>query len=428
MKIITKLIILLFSVSVMQAQDTNLKLAFSGYGELDQIAYFKNEQDKINNRFQSLLSFDLNAALKKKSAFKANLKIRNDLADKSRNRIFLNEFYVDFFTKNVDLRIGKQIINWGQADSYNPLDNFNPRDLSDILDTENEVLPIYGTRLKYYIKDLTFDLVFAPVFTPSILPHPESRWTSDLPTFIPNPTSPDFMLKANYTFAEFTPNYTIGKDLQLGLKTSYSFPGWDLGMSYYYGFNDVPKYIPTYGFTNPGEVNIQITPDYYKWHVLGIDFATSIGQFGIRSETGLFVSEKTDFFERDPVFVQAVLGIDRTFVNVFNENNLMVILEWIQEFVIDGDSFVSNDFNHYFQRALFLRLQQDIGNFTQFSLQAVYDFKSQDFYLQPHLSYEISNGFNVTLASDIIISKSREGFFHQYRNNDRVQLKLKYNY
>ena len=45
----------------------------------------------------------------------------------------LREMYIDFFTKKMDIRIGKQQIIWGQADGVFITDVVTPKDLSEFL-------------------------------------------------------------------------------------------------------------------------------------------------------------------------------------------------------------------------------------------------------------------------------------------------------
>ncbi|PIV54432.1 hypothetical protein COS16_10415, partial [Candidatus Desantisbacteria bacterium CG02_land_8_20_14_3_00_49_13] len=82
----------------------------------------------------------------------------NDLSlyDKSKAApwtLELKEGYVDIsnlFVEGFDLRAGKQRITWGTADRFNPTDNLNPLDLSDLTDFGRRVA---NTSLKatYYI-------------------------------------------------------------------------------------------------------------------------------------------------------------------------------------------------------------------------------------------------------------------------------------
>jgi len=55
----------------------------------------------------------------------------------------------DFLISNLDLKAGKQRIQWGTADGINPTDNINPLDLSDPL-SFSEHIPTEAVKLDYY--------------------------------------------------------------------------------------------------------------------------------------------------------------------------------------------------------------------------------------------------------------------------------------
>ena len=406
-------------------------ISCEGLTEIDHISYFNKVDNKIDYRLQLLLNLDLSTTINNNISFISNLELRLDLADKLRDRIFLDEFYMNIYTKNADFSFGRQIINWGQSDSYNPLNNINPTDLSDILDTEDEILPVYASRIKYYLNNLTFDLVLVPIFTPSKIPHiSRSRWgPTGLPLAIPDPVNEGVMYDAIYSYNKKEASENLLDDFQFGMKINYNFPGWDVALSHYYGKNDIANFVPEYNFiADMKQVKVGLNPDFFKWHVTGLDFSTSFGEYGFKGEAGYFIPEKTDYFDKGPNFIQFVLGFDKTFVNVIRENNLFVIVEWIQEIVPSGDEYESSSFNHVFQRSLFVRLEQQLSNYGLFTLQSIYDFKSTSLYLVPTFSYDIVDGCRISLSGNIIATNNEKSFFYPYKKNDRLQAKLRYNF
>ncbi|HQI70687.1 MAG TPA: hypothetical protein PLT47_08045, partial [Bacteroidales bacterium] len=84
-----------------------------------------------------------------------------DLSDKKKILNFdadVREAYFDIyglFTKNLDVRIGRQRIAWGTADRLNPTDNLNPYDMEDIWDFGRH-LGSNAIKLTYYAGTFTF--------------------------------------------------------------------------------------------------------------------------------------------------------------------------------------------------------------------------------------------------------------------------------
>jgi hypothetical protein len=59
-------------------------------------------------------------------------------------------------------------------------------------------------------------------------------------------------------------------------------------------------------------------------------------------------------------------------------------------------------------------------------LLAYYGINNEDLLLRPKSSYDLSDGFNLILGSDIFLGE--EGNFGQYNNNDMVYVKVRYDF
>jgi len=86
--------------------------------------------------------------------------------------VLLREAYFDLYgfpLKNMDLRIGRQRVQWGTADKLNPTDNINPHDYEDIWDFGRH-LGSDGVKISYYPGYFTASAVLLPSFIPAALP------------------------------------------------------------------------------------------------------------------------------------------------------------------------------------------------------------------------------------------------------------------
>jgi hypothetical protein len=100
--------------------------------------------------------------------------------NKSRDTLFvdtgwdkmLNEAYVTYSPGNFFLRVGKQIVGWGETDGFRLMDQINPvdqrRGLGDV-EFENTIIPIWLVRANYYVQpesswlqDIGLETVFNP--------------------------------------------------------------------------------------------------------------------------------------------------------------------------------------------------------------------------------------------------------------------------
>ena len=310
------------------------KLKIGGFIELDHFNYFKQDEDKINSRNQVILELIADKKISSNWDFHSDVELRGDQADADRNRIFIREAYVDYFSKKFDIRMGNQIITWGTADAINPTNNINPIDYSDLLDTDGERRGVFSVNTKYYFSNFTLQGIWVPIYNSSILPKQNSRWFPELDNHVllPNGTS----IPLSYVF-DSTKLPTNGlSSSQFAFKLATVANGWDLSASYYYGFDDLPSYKKQINF-DPTYTSATVTvlPEIHKLQVYGFDFSKAIGKYGLRGEASYFRTEdpegKIDYI--DDAFFWYVAGIDRNFSNVVGDNNLFVLVQWVGQYI-----------------------------------------------------------------------------------------------
>ena len=112
--------------------------------------------------------------------FSDNSQWRDKQFNDSRNRLFvlndwqdvLNEAHVTYAKGDVFLRVGKQIVAWGQTDGFRLMDQINPLDqrrgLGDV-SFENSIIPVWLVRAEYqqpvvssWLQELSYQFIFNP--------------------------------------------------------------------------------------------------------------------------------------------------------------------------------------------------------------------------------------------------------------------------
>lgn len=423
------LLVLVLLIHRLDAQEQRF-VQINGFLEADHISYFKNYDDKINSRNQSIVQLELKSDIRNKFKVFSSIEIRNDLSDKSRDRVFLDEGYVDLLLlKNLDVRVGKQIINWGTADGINPTNNINPVDFSDILDTEDERIGVLALSSKFYLGKFVLEAVVVPLFTPSILPVGESRWLPSYPNYFQHPVYPEKVLKSSYQLqSPVLPTNDI-RNGQYAAKVSTSLKGWDFSGSYFYGRDDLPSLYVSPVFINNDSIRLAISSRYQRLQVVGADFATTLGRIGVRGESAYFLTEDRhgeNSFIDDP-FILSVLSFDRVFSNVISNHNVNVLFQGIYQYITTGEEVPNTGLNHTFQRSLLFRAEYEISPYSSFRVQSLYDFRVDNYFIQPEFTHQLADGINFLLRMDFLGGKTNT-FFGNFRNNDRVQLRLKYNF
>ncbi len=157
----------------------------------------------------------------------------------------------DLFTKNLDLRVGQQLVQFGVGDQFNPTNTFNPNDVEDVLLFGDQMANIMG-RLDYTVGSWTLTGVLIPVFKPGLIPRsaPLGMSMVERLPFVDDDlrwrVHAEREAGAGYGYPvvveTVAPNYPAPTvdNMQFGFRAG----GWvgqqDFAFSYYRGFADVP--------------------------------------------------------------------------------------------------------------------------------------------------------------------------------------------
>lgn len=128
-------------------------LAAASYsGELSTSVIYEQEAEHWQDQsfleldYQHDLSFDLNYYLKGS----LTLESYYQQGEKEREiEVELKEAYLNYYTENIDWRLGRQNFSWGSSYNINPLNYFNPVDQS-ALDPFQSRTAVDGIRAAYY--------------------------------------------------------------------------------------------------------------------------------------------------------------------------------------------------------------------------------------------------------------------------------------
>jgi hypothetical protein len=330
--------------------------------------------------------------------------------DVKRNKLNLPEFFVDLCFDRFDLRIGKQVVAWGKADSINPTDNVNPQDLSNLFEQDQEI-GVPAVKLDAYIGDFTtLEGVFAPTFTPTRLPPLDTRLSvvdiSDFPLPINDPDLPSDSLDNS----------------QYGIRLTTTYKGWDFSTSFYDGINDFPNARLDPGFPLPS-----ITPIYNRLRVIGADFATTFDRWGVHGEAAQFLSDG----DREDSYIQYVFGIDYKRSDIIFDHDLFAIVEYIGEHVTkEGKSALPIEtgamVNRAFTNSLFAHIEYEFSDYLRLDFEGMVNLDNgNNYFLNPEFCYDVNDNLAIALGFDLLWGPS-DTFFGQFDESDRVYTKVTY--
>lgn len=354
-------------------------------------SYLRDRSSAGNNEqlyFEGELEIDLDLA-EAWTGF-ARPRFRVDALDSELKRFEPLEAYVSWAGESADLRVGQFIENWGIADTFNPLDLLNRRDLaSDFLDTDR--LGELGARLRLFgqggevIGEPTLALYAMPVFRRTDFPTAESRFSF---------SSPGLRFREDRSL---TPSGVDQARFAIrGLSTlNTSVANADVQLAVVRG----PEAFPTLSARPRGFFALDLIPEYYGANSLGGGFravpnADVLGdfmaEFTFKFEAvykwlydfeGATVAAPDDYFSY-------VVGLDRILDRPFGEKDqITVTLEYVAETgASDPTSLIRP-----FRSDAVVRLFWEANNFSRTSVEArvLYDVESGETILQTILETQL---------------------------------------
>ncbi|MFV1979895.1 MAG: DUF1302 family protein [Rhodothermia bacterium] len=323
-----------------------------------------------------------------------------------------------FLFDDLDVRVGKQRIAWGRADRFNPTDNLNPDDFSDLIDFGAKI-PTWAIKATYYLGDLELTGVWLPSVIPILLP----RGGTSLFLGIESTTIRDTLI---------VPSAEI-KNSMFAFKVGGVFEGWDYSLSYFNGFDDLPAVSKVVvGGNGRGP-----TPEYMelvfpRLEVLGADLATDLGGIGFWGEAGVFWQEEiiTRTYDGtgysasvtldDRPYVKYTVGGDYTFPGGFYVNGQLV-----HGFFTERGAGNLRDY-------LFAQVEKDIlqdelqlilgGAFEVGNRSNISDSYGLGFF--PAVTYKAIDNLEATLGA-FFVGGGPSSLFGAWDSADQVYLRLK---
>ncbi len=211
-------------------------------------------------------------------------------------RIYLREAYISHdisinsIIDSVNLKLGRIIYSWGNADEVKPVDVINPQDYSNLYFTllpERKYGVLSGSMTIFITENFFIEGVVVPEFRPSevasnVFVQREAREFEENPLLALNPGG------AEEPQAD---NHENSYAARLGL-TLFDV---DMHVNYYYGYDHLPNY--RMGLVGaPGTAGcVQVTPFYDKIQMFGFDFQRALFW-------GIAVRGEGAYFERGKYF------------------------------------------------------------------------------------------------------------------------------
>ena len=279
-KLILSSLLLLITTSKSETINT-----YKGYVDFYYISRL-SDQSIINlpYRIFSLNVDHQNGDLMLRSTIALEHKLRKDTYFLSNNsptdfELDMRELYLQMFTSWGEIRLGKIIHTWGNADENSPVDIASPFDYYYTFDSGiDKKLAIFSSAIDVYLEDMKLGLIFSPLHNTHRTPQNDDEF----PIKLPVSPSEDQIMKID------------GLPYELGAYINRSFSFGDISLNYFTGYDRLFNLSGVNGFGHGPSLSnpyIDVVYGYRKTNMTGLGSTIFFGDLELRGDVAVFNTE-----------------------------------------------------------------------------------------------------------------------------------------
>lgn len=343
--------------------------------------------------------------------------INNPIINNQHSRLTLREFYLDANWFDINWRLGKQQVVWGQADGLKVLDVINPQSYQEFIldDFDQSRIPLWLANIEIPFGDESaLQILWVPDTSYHELAADKNPFKFTSPKLVP-------ALPTNATSITITnpqkPDHFI-KDSDIGFKFSTFFKGWDISLNYLYHYQDFA--VPYVNFSD-GAVNF--TADFKRNHLLGGTLSNVFGDFTLRAELGFnshtyqLSSDLTKRGISESKEVSSVIGLDWQGIS-----DTLISMQLFSSQLLNYNSDIIRDETEYICSFLLKNTFQNDLYHTE--LITLYSINNDDGLIRAKIKYSWQSNWDVWLGYDAFFGDKTE-VFGQFDQQDRVVIGMK---
>jgi hypothetical protein len=197
--------------------------------------------------------------------------------------------------ERIDVRIGQQIIPWGNADAINPSDLLTARDYTFFsADPEANRLGVLSARVSWSpVTWLNVVLVGTPITPASTLLLPAA------------------LVPAGVVLHSFQAPPVTMENAEGAARVAVSGHGWDLAVLGFRGWNHTPELEPN-GVESNGTIDVGL--GLHRYHAAGAEASASVADWVLRAETAYVITDNPQGTNPliQPTHWDSVVGLERS--------------------------------------------------------------------------------------------------------------------
>ncbi|MEC7849947.1 MAG: hypothetical protein VX993_04330 [Candidatus Neomarinimicrobiota bacterium] len=258
---------------------------YKGYVDFYYISRL-SDQSIINIPYR-IFSLNLdhqNGDLMLRSTIALEHRLRNDTYFLSNNsptdfELDMRELYLQMFTSWGEIRLGKIIHTWGNADENSPVDIASPFDYYYTFDSGiDKKLAIFSSAIDVYMENMKLGLIFSPLHNTHRTPQNDDEF----PIKLPVSPSEDQIMKIG------------GLPYELGAYINRSFSFGDISLNYFTGYDRLFNLSGVNGFGHGPSLSnpyIDVVYGYRKTNMTGLGSTLFFGDLELRGDVAVFNTE-----------------------------------------------------------------------------------------------------------------------------------------
>jgi len=370
-----------------------------------------------DGRFSENISWKLSGRLAYDAIFELNDFYSSRVRENRQFNAIFYETYMDISAGDLDFRLGRQNIIWGEMVGLFFADVVSAKDTRQFVAQDFDLIriPQWAARAEYFKEDFYGEIIWIPYMTYNEIGEPGDDF---YPLGTIPPPDTDLVIRSDQRPANSLSNSAYGARVSM-LKS-----GWDIAGFYYRSVDAEPAFFsePVAGPTP----TLIITPEHTKIHQFGATLAKDFGKFVLKSEA-VYTKDRwaivDDPGNKDGVvqqdFLDYVIGLEHT-----TPNNTFLNFQFYQRWYTDYDSDILFD---EFETGIGLFGKVDIGSKIEAELLLISQLNRSDWMARPRVTWFFAQNWFVQAGADIF-GGDEIGYFGRFDDSGRVYGNVRYTF
>jgi len=349
-----------------------------------------------------------------------------------RHRFEFREVFLDINLKNVDFRIGRQIVRWGVVTGARVTDEINPFDFSEFIlrETDDRFIPLMMLRTNYFHGDSRFELIWIP----EIVPHRPAPKGSEFEQF---EILTGFKPTKSFLDSDLSIHPEAFENSELGLRMMQSFNGFELSLTGFYTWDDFPtSFRSLSGNASGGFGGAVRAPDFFpeqrRIMIFGTTLSKSLGRFVVNAEYAYvfdkFFGTLLTIADINPTLGEAQRNYMKYAVSLdFTYGGVDLSFSFLQQYILHWNSSILQDrvdtVGSLFSRKAFMNERIVAQTLI------LYFINEDDILLRPLIETRLSDNVKFRFGADFFIGDRGErvgefDFIGFFKDSDRFYLEI----